>query len=73
MPDEVRDKTGKPIHEGDSVFTKFRGGAHEGEVRKIVTTEGEAAKEGVKNPPKVLFEDQHGHNVAHNPSTLQHK
>jgi hypothetical protein len=56
-----------------------------------VTTEKDAEKEEVKNPPKVrlneffvlvvklmclnqvLFEDQHGHRVAHNPGTLEHK
>jgi len=31
MPD-VQDKTGDTIREGDTVFTKFRGGKREGEV-----------------------------------------
>jgi thioredoxin-related protein len=39
-------------------------------VEKIVTTQEEAEKEGVKNPPKVLFTDQRGKDVAHNPGTL---
>lgn len=29
---EVVDKHGKTIHEGDYVFTKIRGGTHEGKV-----------------------------------------
>lgn len=102
----VEDKAGEPIREGDEVWTKMRGGKHEGKVRidqdgykgpcaerrtqveKVVTTQEEAEEEGVKNPPKVrlrnklkipadervqvLFKDQHGHSVAHNPGTLQH-
>jgi len=70
MSSEVKDKRGEPISEGDTVFTKFRGGKREGEVEKIVMTKEEAAEEDVKNPPKVLFKDQHGHQVAHNPETL---
>ncbi|KAI9150146.1 hypothetical protein HJFPF1_09901 [Paramyrothecium foliicola] len=81
-PDQVQDKNGNPIQEGDQVWTKMRGGKHEGQVDKIVTSKEEADAEGVKNPPKseadlysrpqVLFQDQHGHDVAHNPGTLQH-
>jgi len=70
MSDQVNDKSGASIQEGDTVVTKIRGGKREGEVDKIVTDEQEAQKEGVKNPPKVLFKDQHGHDVAHNPETL---
>ncbi|MCJ1285137.1 hypothetical protein MMC26_004475 [Xylographa opegraphella] len=70
---EVTDKNNEPIHVGDGVWTKIRGGKHEGVAERIVTTEEEAREEKVKNPPKVLFEDQHGHHVAHNPETLQHK
>lgn len=40
------------------------------QVEKIVTTAEEAKEEGVKNPPKVLFTDQKGKDVAHNPGTL---
>ncbi|KAK4032263.1 hypothetical protein C8A01DRAFT_41299 [Parachaetomium inaequale] len=69
---ETKDKQGEPINEGDHVFARSRGGRHEGEVEKIVTTKEEAEKEGVKHPPKVLFTDQHGHHVQHNPGTLQH-
>ncbi|KAJ9165164.1 hypothetical protein NKR19_g671 [Coniochaeta hoffmannii] len=72
MPNDVKDKNGEPIKEGDGVFTKIRGGTHTGTVEKIVTTKEEAEKEGVKNPPKVLYTDQHGHHVNHNPGTLQH-
>lgn len=68
--DQALSKQGEPIEEGDHVYTKIRGGRHEGDVEKIVTTEGEAKQEGVKNPPKVLFTDQKGKPVAHNPGTL---
>ncbi|KAK4119110.1 hypothetical protein N657DRAFT_605056 [Parathielavia appendiculata] len=72
MPAEVKDKNGEPIKEGDHVFARSRGGRHEGEVEKVVTSKEESEKEGVKHPPKVLFTDQHGHHVQHNPGTLQH-
>ncbi|KAK6858601.1 hypothetical protein PG995_004510 [Apiospora arundinis] len=85
----VRDKHGEPIQEGDHVYTPIRGGRHEGEVEEIVTSDQEAKKEEVKNPPKVriyrlrskhggklcetevLFIDQKGKDVAHNPETLE--
>ncbi|KAJ9642324.1 hypothetical protein H2199_004704 [Coniosporium tulheliwenetii] len=70
MADQVKSKEGEPINEGDHVYTKYRGGRHEGDVEKIVTTKEEAEEEGVKNPPKVLFTDQRGKAVAHNPETL---
>jgi hypothetical protein len=57
---EIVDKEGKPIKIGDQVATKMRGGKRTGVVSDIVTTQEEADKKGVKNPPKVLFEDQHG-------------
>ncbi|EHK97713.1 hypothetical protein GLAREA_10004 [Glarea lozoyensis ATCC 20868] len=71
MASQVQDKNGNAIDEGDRVFTKIRGGKREGEVEDIVTTQEEAQKEKVKNPPKVVFHDQHGHKVAHNPGTLE--
>ncbi|OCK84694.1 hypothetical protein K432DRAFT_413832 [Lepidopterella palustris CBS 459.81] len=71
MSTQVEDKKGNSIDEGDRVFTKIRGGKREGEVEEIVTTQEEAKKENVKNPPKVVFHDQHGHKVAHNPGTLE--
>lgn len=52
---ELKDKNGEPIHERDHVFARSRGGRHEGEVDKIVTTEEEAKEEGVKHPPKVCY------------------
>lgn len=55
MAETIHDKDGKPIQEGDEVFTPIRGGKHQGEVEKIVTTEEEAKAENVKNPPKVFF------------------
>jgi hypothetical protein len=57
---EVKGKDGKAIHEGDTVSGKSRGGKHAGEVEQVITTKEEADEQGVKNPPKVLFTDQHG-------------
>ncbi|PVH91388.1 hypothetical protein DM02DRAFT_545899 [Periconia macrospinosa] len=51
--DQVVSKQGLPIEEGDHVYTKIRGGRHEGDVEKIITSEQEAKKENLKNPPKV--------------------
>ena len=53
MPSGLKDKTGEGIREGDHVFARSRGGRHEGDVEKIVTSKEEADKEGVKHPPKV--------------------
>ncbi|KAM0482349.1 hypothetical protein ACHAPX_002866 [Trichoderma viride] len=72
MASKIQDKDGKPIEEGDSVWTPIRGGKHEGEVEQVVTTEAEAKEANVKHPPKVVFTDQHGHGVAHNPEALKH-
>ncbi|PON29874.1 hypothetical protein TGAM01_v201240 [Trichoderma gamsii] len=73
MASKVQDKEGKPIEEGDDVWTPIRGGKREGEVEQVVTTEEEAKEANVKHPPKVVFTDQHGHGVAHNPEALKHK
>ncbi|KAJ4196196.1 hypothetical protein NW759_016428 [Fusarium solani] len=73
MAPEVKDKNSEPINKGDHVWTRIRGGRHEGDVEKVLNTEKEGKEEGVKNPPKVLFPDQHGHKVAHNPGTLEHR
>ncbi|KAI1812767.1 hypothetical protein GGS20DRAFT_587193 [Poronia punctata] len=73
MSDQIQDKHGKPIKKGDHVYTQIRGGRHEGDVNKIVTNKAGAKEENVKHPPKVLFEDQKGKYVAHNPGTLEHK
>ncbi|KAI0895079.1 hypothetical protein F4806DRAFT_469846 [Annulohypoxylon nitens] len=70
---EIKDKQGEPINEGDHVWTKIRGGRREGDVEQVIETADEAKEAGVKNPPKVLFKDQHGHDVSHNPGTLEHK
>ncbi|KAL5088416.1 hypothetical protein Trisim1_006623 [Trichoderma cf. simile WF8] len=72
MASNAQDKEGRPIKEGDEVWTPIRGGKRQGEVEKIVYTEEEAKSLGVKNPPKVVFTDQHGHRVAHNPEVLKH-
>ncbi|EAU82122.1 hypothetical protein CC1G_09581 [Coprinopsis cinerea okayama7 len=69
---QVVDKEGMPIHVGDEVSCRARGGKHVGKVEKIVYTKEEAEEEGVKNPPKVIYTDQHGHRVNHNPGTLVH-
>jgi hypothetical protein len=53
MAHQTKDKNSEPIEEGDQVWTRIRGGKHEGKVEKIVTTAEEAEEEGVKNPPKV--------------------
>ncbi|RDW93259.1 DUF2945 domain-containing protein [Aspergillus mulundensis] len=68
---KVQDKNGEEIKEGDYVFTRIRGGSHHGKVEKIVTDQAGAEQEDVKNPPKVIYSDQHGHRVAHNPGTLE--
>lgn len=60
MSSEITDKQGEPVEVGDIVSTKARGGKRVGEVLDIVYTEEEAKERGVKNPPKVLFQDQHG-------------
>ena len=57
---EVKGKDGKEIEVGDTVSGKSRGGGHAGEVEQVITTKEEANQHGVKNPPKVLFTDQHG-------------
>jgi hypothetical protein len=31
---DIESKEGQPIHEGDHVYTKMRGGRHEGDVRR---------------------------------------
>ncbi|OJJ05389.1 hypothetical protein ASPVEDRAFT_55292 [Aspergillus versicolor CBS 583.65] len=67
----IQDKMDQPIQEGDYAFTRVRGGSHHGKVQKIVTDEEEAEQEDVKNPPKVIYSDQHGHQVARNPETLE--
>ncbi|KAF8457916.1 hypothetical protein BDZ91DRAFT_685650 [Kalaharituber pfeilii] len=70
MSRQVKSKEGEPIHEGDHVYTPFRGGRHEGDVEAIVTTQEEADREGIKNPPKVVFTSQNQKRVSHNPQTL---
>ncbi|OCH89604.1 hypothetical protein OBBRIDRAFT_794097 [Obba rivulosa] len=77
MAKEIRTKEGEPIKIGDHVSTRYRGGKHEGKVEAIFTNEKDIEEAGnigvnVKNPPKVVFTDQHGHKVAHNPGTLSH-
>ncbi|KAF8638974.1 hypothetical protein AX17_001806 [Amanita inopinata Kibby_2008] len=69
---EVHDRHGRPIHIGDIVSSRARGGKQCGKVTNIVLTEEEAQEKGVKHPPKVIFVDQHGHSITHNPGVLVH-
>ena len=57
MAPTVQDKDGKPIQEGDEVWTPIRGGKRQGKVEDIVCTEEEAKYAYVKNPPKVFSEN----------------
>lgn len=57
---EIVDKEGVPIEIGDEVATRIRGGKRTGVVADMVETKEEADRKAVKNPPKILFEDQHG-------------
>ncbi|CAI7678457.1 unnamed protein product [Penicillium pancosmium] len=50
---DIDDKHGNPIHQGDYVFTRIRGGSHEGKVEEVITDEERAAEKSVKHPPKV--------------------
>ncbi|KAJ5658194.1 uncharacterized protein N7484_001843 [Penicillium longicatenatum] len=79
--DRVLDKKGETLTQGDYVHIKSRGGHREGEVDKIVTDQEGAQAERVVNPPKlhpksdalstqVIFTDQHGHRVSHNPQSV---
>ncbi|KAH9948585.1 hypothetical protein B0H21DRAFT_733160 [Amylocystis lapponica] len=77
MTKGVESKQGEPIHVGDKVVTRVRGGKHEGVVNTVLETEQDIQSSddlgvAVKNPPKVVFTDQHGHRVSHNPGTLSH-
>ncbi|KAJ5479396.1 hypothetical protein N7530_004905 [Penicillium desertorum] len=50
--EEIQDKQGNDINEGDFVNTRFRGGSHEGKVQTIVKDEASAQREGVRSYPK---------------------
>ncbi|KAJ5370063.1 uncharacterized protein N7496_006155 [Penicillium cataractarum] len=58
MAAQIVDKHGNAIHEGDYVFTRIRGGSHEGKVQEIVTDEQRAEETEVKHPPKVSKENR---------------
>lgn len=66
---EVQDKEGKPIEEGDHVWTPIRGGKREGEVEQVVTTEEDAKEANVKHPPKVSIQSGHVQNSYNTRST----
>ncbi|KAI0064935.1 hypothetical protein BV25DRAFT_1852009 [Artomyces pyxidatus] len=74
---EVTDKNGEPIEVGDKVWSRARGGKQEGEAEAILIDQHDVKNAGdlgvsVKNPPKVVYTNQHGHKVSHNPGTLLH-
>ncbi|KAI4932717.1 hypothetical protein J4E85_003115 [Alternaria conjuncta] len=55
---DVTSKNGEQIKEGDHVYTRIRGGRHEGDkVDKILANQEEADAEGVKHPPKVRLQN----------------
>ncbi|EIW58007.1 uncharacterized protein TRAVEDRAFT_126432 [Trametes versicolor FP-101664 SS1] len=62
--EEITDKEGCAIEVGDSVATRFRGGKRQGEVEAIIVNKQDAKEQGpdldvnIKNPPKVVFQDQ---------------
>ncbi|CDO74242.1 hypothetical protein BN946_scf185031.g7 [Trametes cinnabarina] len=78
MPRGLKDEEGRVIEVGDQVETKYRGGKRQGEVEAVIENEQDAKEQGpdlgvkITNPPKVVFKDQHGHRVSHNPGTLSH-
>ncbi|KAF2656765.1 hypothetical protein K491DRAFT_596281 [Lophiostoma macrostomum CBS 122681] len=51
----ILSKQSEPIEEGGHMYTKIRGGRHEGDaslwVEKIVTTKEEAEEENLNSPP----------------------
>lgn len=57
---QVKDKEGKPIKEADVVSGKRRGGKQFGQVEEVIRTKEQAKEADVRDPPKVLFTDQHG-------------
>ncbi|EAU80958.2 hypothetical protein CC1G_03134 [Coprinopsis cinerea okayama7 len=77
--DTTLDKHGKPIHIGETVSSRVGNiGRQYGTVEDIASTQSEVEEAGVKNPPKVLYTDQHdggfgvGHDVNHEPEALVH-
>ncbi|KAJ5673759.1 hypothetical protein N7462_009198 [Penicillium macrosclerotiorum] len=70
---DIWDKYGNPIHKADYVFTRIRGGSHEGKVEEIITDDNRAAELSLKHPPKILFQNKDGKKVAHNPGALEIK
>lgn len=69
MASKVQDKDGKPIEEGDSVWTPIRGGKRKGEVEQVVTTEEEAKEANAKHPPKVSIQSGYHQNSHKTRST----
>ncbi|TFY78597.1 hypothetical protein EWM64_g5420 [Hericium alpestre] len=74
---EVVDRDGQPIHVGEKVWSHLRGGRQEGVVEAVLLSQEDIHNVGdigvvIKHPPKVIFTDQHGHKVSHNPDALMH-
>jgi hypothetical protein len=69
----VHDCYGAIIDVGDHVYLPYRGGRDEGLVEHIVYDKSDPDAnyvESAPNPPKVIFKNQIGHMVAHNPGSL---
>lgn len=57
---QIVDKEGTVIKEGDTVTTAARSRKHRGVVDAVVITAEDAAEHGVNNPPKIIFDDEEG-------------
>ncbi|KAJ5510466.1 hypothetical protein N7453_002569 [Penicillium expansum] len=68
---KVTDKYGNVINRGDYVWTRIRGGTHEGHVEEVITDQQRAEEVDVKNLPKIRFQNKDCKTVAHNPGTLE--
>ncbi|KIJ51228.1 hypothetical protein M422DRAFT_142039, partial [Sphaerobolus stellatus SS14] len=66
------DKEGIPIHLGDYVKARFREGNVCSISDKERITKSDLICPTVKHPPKVIFTDQRGNQVSHNPSAIVH-
>ena len=57
---QILDKEGNVINEGDTVATAARSRKHRGVVEAVVINADDAAAYNVNNPPKVVFHDEEG-------------
>ncbi|KAH6908791.1 hypothetical protein BKA70DRAFT_1278822 [Coprinopsis sp. MPI-PUGE-AT-0042] len=67
---QILDKEGTVIKEGDIVTTAARSRKHRGVVDAVVITAEDAAEHGVNNPPKIIFDDEEGNRFVQNPKAL---